>query len=436
MAILLKCAKILTLNDENDILDNAEILIVNGKIRAVGNNIPVDEHTECLDLSDSLIMPGLVNAHTHSPMIILRSLADDCNLEKWLQEHIWPAEQIIDKDIITCAVKYSIMEMLSYGITSFSDMYKDSLTVAEAIVPTGIKANIADSLTFNGNERYNPATHKGTIENEELIRKWNNHDSGRIKTDTSIQSQWQSTPELWQYISTLATKENIGIHIHLLETKSEKNNCIKKYGKTPVELFEEYGVLDNRVIGVHCNYLSEKDFEIIRDKDFSCAHDPQSNYKMCSGYLNLKKFSNRDINIAIGTDGVCSSNSYDLFETLKIVSLSQKMITQDPTFPSSINLLKMATQGGLKSQGRVNEAGMIKPGLDADIIALKMENGMFPCFNAISNLVYSTNGSSVRMTMVRGNILYKDGIFTTIDAEETKRKLVESSNLFLRYRYI
>ena len=383
MKTLLKCECIVTLDENRSVLRDSDILIEDGIIKEIGKNLNA-EGCSIIDLSSQTVMPGLVNAHTHSPMVIFRSLADDCPLDQWLNRHIWPAEKEINNDDVRISALYSILEMLRYGITSFSDMYRHSTVIAEAVSTTGIKATIVDSITCNSDEK--PEDLCSVKECIDLISNWNNYGDGLLKTDISIQSPWQTTPALWEYIAGIAEEYGIGIHMHLAETEKEVENFINEY-------------------------------------------DPASNMKMCSGLANLKRLAERGINIAIGTDGVCSSNSYDIFETLKLTSLVQKSITDDPSFLPAMELLRMATANGLKAQGR-KEKGMIIPGQDADIIAISNDTGMVPDFNPAANLIYSCNASHVTMTMVRGKILYRNGEYMTIDKEKVREEFIRRARRF------
>lgn len=427
MKTLLKCKCIVTLDENSSVLRDSDILIEGGIIKEIGKNLNA-EGCSIIDLSSHTVMPGLVNAHTHSPMVIFRSLADDCPLDQWLNRHIWPAEKEINNDDVRISALYSIIEMLRYGITSFSDMYRHSTVIAEAVSTTGIKATIADSITCNPDEK--PEDLCSVKECIDLIRSWNNYGDGLLKTDTSIQSPWQTTPALWECIARIAEEYGIGIHMHLAETEKEVDDFINRYGKSPLVMFEKAGVLQSRISAAHCSFLTDEDLDAAsRAHSFHAIHDPASNMKMCSGLANLKRLAERGTNIAVGTDGVCSSNSYDIFETLKLTSLVQKSITDNPSFLPAMDLLKMATANGLKAQGR-KEKGMIAPGQEADIIAISNDTGMVPDFNPAANLIYSCNASHVTMTMVRGKILYRDGEYMTIDKEMVRDEFIRRARRF------
>lgn len=418
--ILIKNSTIITLDPARPLLRNSCVGIRGAKIESVGHS--EGEYDRVIDGSSYIIMPGLVNAHTHSPMTLLRGLKDDCSLDEWLNDYIWPAENALTREDYYYGALLGIAEMLATGTTSMTDMYRCSRELVRAAAETGIKANICESITAD--ESFDPSSHKGVLESVHSFEQFNGYDNGRIRIDTSIQSCWQTTPALWRYISDFASEAGIGIHIHLAETQSELEHCRGAYGDSPVRLLEKAGVFKNRVIAVHGIWLDEEEQHILKSNGACIVHDPASNLKCCCGFAKLKPYIEKGIPLALATDGVCSNNSADLFDTMKSTALIQKMLADDPCLLPAEDILKMAVQGGLLSQGREKEAGMIKEGLDADLIALDAQfPSMLPGFSPISDVVYSASGPMVRLTMVRGKILYENGVFTTIDIDTLRERI-------------
>lgn len=422
---LFKNASIFTQNPEAPFLTNSCLFVEDKKIAYIGENLKkTPEACTVIDASKLLLCPGLVNAHTHSPMTLLRGYRDDCSLDDWLS-CIWPAEAALDADDYYWGAMLGIAEMLAYGTISISDMYRSSSSIFHAAIDSGIKANICESITCKPDE--NPKNSPAISESVSLIRYFQNYDHGRIRLDTSIQSVWQTTPQLWEYIASLAAEYHLGIHIHLCETAQEVETCRRIYGKTPISLLDSYGVFRNRIAAVHGIYVSTEEIDILKSQNATLVHDPCSNLKCCCGFVNLKPFIDREIPVALGTDGVCSNNSGDLFETIKFTSLIQKMLNDDPAFLPAEELFQMATLHGLHSQGRQGTSGILKPGMDADIIALDLSHpGLQPFFSPASSVVYSAHGNHVLLTMVRGKILYKQGEYTTIDMERVSYHIRKS----------
>ena len=426
--ILFQNATLVTLDLERPVLRNASLETAGGKIQSIGEptGIPCDR---IIDAGGLILMPGLVNAHTHSPMTLLRGLKDDCTLEDWLNLYIWPAESSLTREDFYWGSLLGIAEMLATGTTCVSDMYRASGELIQAVLDSGIKANICESITSD--DDFDPKVHAGVCESLKTVEAFDGADHGRIRCDTSIQSCWQTSEGLWRYIADFAAERNIGIHIHLAETHSELEHCQSRYGASPVRLLERAGVFRNRVVAVHGIYLDEEDQKILRDHGACIVHDPCSNLKCCCGFANLKPYREKGMHIALGTDGVCSNNSADMFDTIKLTSLVQKMLNEDPCFLPAEELLQMATQEGLYSQGRSGEAGMLRPGLDADVIAVDAQfPSMLPSLSPVGNLVYSANGAMVRMTMVRGKILYENGRFPTIDMDAVRHAVERITSRF------
>lgn len=408
-------ATIVTLDSSTPLLRNSTLTVCDEKIESIGTQ-PCGDYDRIIDASSYILMPGLVNAHTHSPMTLLRGLKDDCNLDEWLNKYIWPAESSLSREDYYTGSLLGIAEMLATGTTCMSDMYRCSEELFRAAAESGIKANICESIISE--EDFKPSTNKNILESQRTFKKWHGYDHGRILCDTSIQSCWQSPPAMWRYIADFASDNHIGIHIHLAETTSEIEHCRSRYGDSPVKLLEKAGVFRNRVTAVHGIYLDEEEQQILRENRTVLVHDPCSNLKCCCGFANLKPYIQKGIPIALGTDGVCSNNTGDLFDTIKLTSLLQKMLNNDPAFLQASELLQMATQNGLLSQGRADEAGILRPGMDADIIALDAGfPSLQPMLSPVGNLVYSASGAMTRLTMVRGQILYENGEYTTIDME-------------------
>lgn len=419
MSILFSNANIITMNKNSTTLKNANLMVDGDKISYVGYVRPDDIPERVIDCRGGILMPGLVNAHTHSPMSLLRGLKDDCTLDTWLNEVIWPIEGRMTREDIYWGSLLSVAEMIAYGTVSFSDMYRCSDTVARAISKTGVKANICESITCP--EGADPVGLEQVRESEEMVKKWNGYGDGLIRCDTSIQSVFQTTPKLWEHIARFAADANIGIHIHLSETEAEQQGCLEKYGVTPAAALKRHGVFCSRVVGVHGTFLSPEDIATLAGSRASVVHDPASNLKTCCVTARLKPFVDAGLNVALGSDGVCSNNSADLFETMKQTALLQKAFEKDPEWMSAEQVLGMAMTGGWASQGRSGESGCLAPGYDADIVLLQADHpGLLPSPNPMNTVVYSAQGGHVRLTMVRGRVLYEDGSFCTIDMEKVK----------------
>ena len=244
-------------------------------------------------------------------------------------------------------------------------------------------------------------------------------DHGRIKLDASIHAEYTSHISAWKAVVDFAGEYNLNMQIHLSETELEHQNCIAKHGKTPAELFYECGALDIRATLAHCVWVSDEDIDLLVEKDATAAHNPVSNLKLASGIARVTEMQKRGLNVSLGTDGVSSNNSLDMFEEVKMCSLLQKSITRDASALPAPEALKIATVNGAFAQGRENETGRLAVDFDADIIMLDLSvPNLNPCHQEIDTIVYSASGKDVIMTMVMGKILYENGIYYTLDLEK------------------
>jgi len=315
-------------------------------------------------------------------------------------------------------------EMLATGTIAYTDMYMQLPRMAEAAVDGGLYANVS-----NGAMCFNPAgycfeTDGVTKQNREVLERFHKADNGRVKLDVSIHAEYTSFPGLWKDFSAYAKENDLNMHIHLSETRSEHENCIAKYGKTPTAILAEHGVFDTRATAAHCVWISEEDMDILKEKQVTVAHNPVSNLKLASGVAPVAKMLEKGVRVALGTDGVCSNNNHDLFEEIKLSALLQKGMTGDPRLVPAHQALYMATRAGAFAQGREQEIGQLKEGFDASLILIDYEKpGLYPVHNPQSTLAYSVRGGDVYMTMIRGKVLYQNGVYTTLDIERIREKL-------------
>jgi len=415
---------VITMNDEKPVLSGAYVGIKNRKIAYVGEKAPMDKASREIDGARRLLMPGIINSHSHLPMTVLRGYADDYRLQEWLFEHIFPAEGKLDARCIAAGVRLGLAECIRFGVISCTDMYYHLPEIAEAVLESGVKANITNPLLCLDMGRFDFEKDRGTIEVREVLARYKGKGEGRLIIDAGIHAEYTSGPAAWEASVAFAAENNMRMQLHLSETETEHNECIKKYGKTPTEILAEYGVFSRKATAAHCCWLSDNDMDILAANGATVAHCPVSNLKLSSGIAPVDKMRGRGLNMALGTDGVCSNNSHDMFEEIKTAALLQKYKTGDPSVLPAYEAIKMATVNGAAGQGRGNETGRIREGYDADIIMLNLDTPhLFPLNDPCAAVAYAARGSDVCLTMVQGKILYEDGEFKTIDIEKTRREI-------------
>lgn len=424
MDTLFSHVTVVTMDARMSVWVDAFVGVSDGKISYLSKKAPEEKPAQIIDATGMVMMPGLVNAHTHLPMSILRGYADDLVLDEWLNSYIFPREDRLDGRCVKAATLLGIAECLRFGTTSFSDMYYFCDEFAEAVAETGIKANISRGTMLFDPEGFDFEKYPACQELVALREKWDGYDNGRIKIEASIHAEYTSSYQLWDKMAEYAINNNMGMHVHLSETKSEHEGSIERNGLTPAQVLDCHHVFDTRAIAAHCVHLSEEDMKLLAKRHVSAVHCPVSNLKLASGCADVMGMVKAGMNVCLGTDSVASNNNLDLFEEIKACTLMAKGKTLDPTAVNAEAALMMATVCGAKAQGREKECGQIALGMDADLILLDFNQPhLIPCHNVISNLAYAASGHDVVLTMVRGRILYANGKFPTIDMPAVLKEL-------------
>ena len=412
----------------DQILYNTCVGIDKGKICYIGDYAPELAADRVIEGSDKILLPGLYNCHAHTPMSLLRGYASDLNLHDWLFNYINPAEQKFTPDMVYAGALISAAEMISNGIIAFSDMYFLLGAIAETVYESGMKANLSNGMIALSSD-FDYFKDRSYTETEYLLNKYHNRGDKRIKADVSIHAEYTSFDRAWRQAAEYAKENNLIMHMHLSETRAEHENCIRKYGITPTQMFNTHHIFDVKTIAAHCVWLEAADIEILRDRGVTVIHNPVSNLKLSSGIAPICSFIKSGLNVALGTDGPASNNTQDLFADLKTASILQKYYTGDPTFLPAYEALKLITVNGAKAQGREQESGQIALGMDADIIMLDLHNPRQTAFiDPIASVVYSCTGRDVELTMCRGRILYEKGEYKTIDIEKALSEARQAVN--------
>ncbi len=407
--------------NKTDVLGKGKVYIVTEDryITYVGETKPEGEFDRVINTKNKLIMPGLYNCHTHIAMQFLRGYGEDLQLERWLNEKIFPAEEKLTPEIVSYCSEIAIAEMIRNGIVSFSDMYFFCDRTAEVIGKTGIKGNISRSIvSFNNNADFS-SDYRFT-EAKELFEKYNNSFDGRLKIDLSLHAEYTNVSGMVEYCAEYAKSNNAAFNIHLSETEKEHNECIARHKMTPAAFFEKHGVLDSPTSLAHCVWVSDDDMDILKRHNATVVHNPSSNLKLGSGVMRLSKMLEKGINVTLGTDSSASNNRLDILREMYLASVLQKGVDRDPAKVKANRIIELATVNGAKAQRRP-DCGAIEVGKKADIIMIDLDSvNNIPCYDPVYSVVYSANSSDVCFNMVDGIILYENGEYTTIDIEKVK----------------
>jgi len=406
-------ARILTMQD-NSVL-NGELWTADKKIEYIGESKPSDKPFDReIDCNGNLLMPGLKNAHTHSAMTFSRSLADEYCLNDWLFKAIFPREAKLNPELVYWYTKLALADYLSGGITSCFDMYFHREASAKAAVETGFRFVFCGAANDFG----------GVDELESQYLSLNDYDP-LVSFKLGFHAEYTTNMDNLKKISALAHKYEAPIYTHISETKAEVEGCKERYGMTPAALFDSIGMFDFGGGGFHCVWFTDEDRDLFAKKGLWSVFNACSNLKLASGITPVYKFIEKDLKIAIGTDGAGSNNALSMFREMYLDTVLSNVETNNAAAVDPFKILKAGTTGGAYCMG-INDSDVLAEGKNADLIMIDMNRpSMQPENNVVRNIVYSADNSCVKLTMINGKILYENGEFTTIDYAETRKKCSE-----------
>lgn len=425
MNTLISNVTIVTMNEKMEVLFGAYLGVTDGKISYIGRSAPHEQPQTILDGTGMVLMPGLVNCHTQLATTVLRSYLDDLSSYDALNEQL-KREDKMDKRCAKAAALMGIAECLRFGITSVSDLYYYPDATAEAVAQSGIKANIALSAYryIDQNEEFDFNTDEQCQELSRVYEKWHNHDNGRIKIDAGIQAEYTSNYPLWEGLVGFAAEKGLGFQLSLAKSQNEVDSCLERTGLGPGELLSCHGIFNLPVTAAGCACLSDTERSLLGKKKATAVACPITAAKCGTPQTPILECVKSGMNVALGTGGAPEAGNADLFEVMRAAALSVRSASGDPSALPASAALMMATTCGAQAQGRSGNTGMIKLGYDADLILVDFSAPhLMPCHNVLNALTFSAKGGDVAMTMVRGNILYQNGQFPTIDLKEVVEEL-------------
>lgn len=410
--------QITIVNKDFEIEENMYVGVRGNTIAYIGKEKPEEDFGETYEGKGRLLMPGFYNAHAHSPMALMRGYGENLALQDWLFTRIFPFEDKLSGKAVYWGTMLCMAESLRFGIVSSSDMYYFIPDMVKAVADSGAKSNLSRSVTNPMGEPFESLA--SVAECRQAIRDYHGACDGRILMDTSIHAEYTTDEATVRGLAELTKEEDLIMHVHVSETKLEHEECkARRGGRTPAQYFRDCGLFDTKALAAHCVWCEGEDFDILKEKGVTVASNPMSNLKLASGICNVPAFLERGVAVAIGTDSVASNNSLNFLEEIKAFAVSAKVRDMDPTVVTPKEALAAATINGAKAQGRY-DCGRIEEGCKADLIVLRTDvPNMHPVHNLLNNVVYAAAGSDIVLTMVDGKVLYKDGLYTTIDIEKT-----------------
>jgi len=403
--------------DENyKMIPNGYVAVENKRIVYVGEIPPQGDFGELYQGKGKLLLPGFVNSHSHTPMTLLRGYGENMTLTQWLNHCVFPFEAHWKPTEIYYATLLGIAEMARFGIVSTTDMYYFVPQIAEAFLSAGMKANLSHTIvgTYGGDFNRSPVS----LETRRVYSDYHGADDGLVLIDVGLHAEYTTDEKMVRGAVNLAKELKTGIHVHLSETKEEVEGCRNRHkGFTPVQYFNRLGLFEVPVTAAHGVWLQTEDYPILQEHQVTVATCPKSNLKLACGVLPYLALKQAGINVALGTDSVASNNNLNMLEEMRFFALLQKEKYDDPTLVTPAEALQTATINGSKAQRRV-DCGRLAEGYRADLIVLDITSPSWqPVHHLMSNLLYSASGSDICLTMVDGQVIYRDGSYPTIDLE-------------------
>ncbi|UCC67450.1 MAG: amidohydrolase [Armatimonadota bacterium] len=422
---LIRNATVVTMDDDGRVLPEADILIEATEIAGLWPRSEAPQNppeARAIDAAGMVAMPGMINAHTHCAMTLLRGYADDMPLMPWLEERIWPFEMKLQEDDVYWGTLLGIAEMIRGGVTCFNDMYHYFESTSRAVLDSGIRANVSGVLLAflpDAKERLERAI--------EFAKQWKDKGDGLLVTMLGPHAPYTCPNHLLDRVIEGAHEAGVGIHIHVSETAQEVTDSQRDFSQTPVERLKDIGLLDvSPVLAAHCVHLTDSDIATLVESQVGISHNPGSNMKLASGTAPIPKLLEANAIVGLGTDGAASNNNLDILEEARLAALLHKLQADDPTVVAARQALCMATRGGARALGIHHRVGQIKPGMKADLVLLDFRlPHLFPRHDVVSHLVYAARAGDVRTVFVNGRPLMIDRQLQTLDEDEIFGQVTE-----------
>ncbi len=397
-------------------IDNSEIVGVD----TPGNIARQFTSDQTMTVPGQIVMPGLINTHTHAPMVMYRGLADDLALMDWLQKYIFPAEaKTVTPAFVRTGTRLAALEMIQSGTTTFADMYYFEEEIAKAVKDAGMRGVLGQTIIkFPVPDAKTPAD--SLLRARTFIQQFKK--DPLIVPAVAPHSPYTLEPDTIKQASALAKELQVPMIIHLAETRDEVEITRSQYQRSPTAFLDSLGVLGPNVLGAHGVWVSNEDIALLKERGVSISHNPESNMKLASGTAPVVKYLNAGVTVGLGTDGAASNNDLDMFEAMRFAALLHKLQNNDPKATPAPVVLEMATRLGAKALGLDKQIGSLETGKKADLILLSLDHArQTPMYDPVSHIVYVAHGDDVRSVMVNGKFLMRDRKVLTLDEQSVLR---------------
>ena len=424
--IIIKNGTVLTMDNRNRIFENGLVCVEGENISYVGvNEEKIFDAKKTIDANRCLVLPGLINGHTHAAMTLFRGLADDLPLMEWLNDYIFPVESRMDADFVHTGALLACAEMIMSGTTTFCDMYLFEKETARAAQKAGMRCLVGEVLYDFPSPNYGQIE-KGFEYTESLIRDW--REDPLINIAVEPHSLYTCSPKLLMEANRIALEHDLPLIIHVAETISEIAQIKEKYGKKPFEHLESLGILGPHLIADHCVHLDDSEIERMSRNGVKAIDNPESNMKLASGVSPVSTLISRGITVGLGTDGCASNNNLDLFAEMDMAAKVHKVQTMNPTDLDALTVLRMCTIEGARALRMENITGSLEKGKKADIIILDTNKPhLTPMYNPYSHLVYTARGNDVSHSIINGKPVMINRELINLDLDKIMANAIEKS---------
>ena len=408
---------VLTLDAGDTLIENGAVAVSGDSIADIGPAAAFSRSAaaQVVDAGGGIIMPGLINTHTHAAMTCFRGLADDLELMTWLNDHIFPAEAGLNPEKVYHGAMLACAEMILSGTTCFSDMYLFEDAVAGAAKQAGMRAVVGEVLYDFPSPNYGPIDN-GFSYTASLIEKWQGDEL--ITVAVEPHSPYLCAPDLLEKAEAISAANNVALIMHVAETFGEAEKIKSIYGRTPVGHLADVGVLSPRLVACHCVILTDDDISLLRRADVKVSHNPESNMKLAAGVAPVPRLLNAGVCVGLGTDGCTSNNNLDMFAEMDTAAKIHKVANQDPTVMDARTVVRMATIEGARVLGLDRQTGSLEKGKKADLIVIDIKKPhLTPMYDIYSHLVYAAGGSDVAATMINGRLVMREKRLLSMDMD-------------------
>ena len=420
-------ATVIPVNGDMDVFPGGSVHIKGNTIQEVSPVRLEREGAEYVDAQGMVVMPGFVNAHTHLPMVLLRSYADDLSLREWLNDHIFPAEaRWMTPENVAVASRFALVEMIKSGTTCFNDMYFFEEVIAREAKRAGVRCVVGESVSDFPTPSFRTAD-EGITRAESILREWKG--DSLVTPSVCAHSPYTCSRDTLLKAKQLAETYAATLQIHLSETAAEVDDLLARAGKRPAEWLYSLGLLDSRTVCAHGVWLDAKEVGLLGLCGSSVVHCPKSNLKLASGVADVATYLGRGLNVALGTDGAASNNALDMVEEMRFAALLAKVRTHDPAALNARQALRMATLNGARALGLGDVTGSLEPGKRADLLLVHLDaSNTLPVYDPYSAIVYAMNSKNIRSVMIDGRWVMRDRQLLTIDKDEATASLLRLSS--------